>query len=243
MIHHTGAGNAHVDDAVRLANAVERARHKGIVLHSVAEHHQLGAAQTVPAFRQVGRLFDDAAHTGHRVHVDAGPRAAHVDAGAHQIGLGQRLGDGAQQQLVAFAEALLHQRGIAAQKVHAAGLARPVKGQGEGNVILRVAAARHQRHGGDGDALVDDGDAEFAFDIPARLHQLFRTAADFVVNFVTAALGILADAVQQGDAHGDGADVQMLLVDHVDGVKNVLQIQHGSASAYSLCMASKMSSR
>ena len=146
-------------------------------------------------------------------------------------------------QLVAFAEALLHQRGIAAQKVHAAGLARPVKGQGEGDVVLRVAAARHQRHGGDGDALVDDGDTEFAFDIPARLHQLFRPAADFVVNFVAAALGILADAVQQGDAHGDGADVQMLLVDHVDGVKNVLQIQHGSASAYSLCMASKMSSR
>ena len=243
MIHHTGAGNAHVDDAVRLTHAVERARHKGVVLHSVAEHHQLGAAQTVLVSRQMGRLLDDAAHTGHRVHVDAGLGAAHVDAGAHQIGLGQRLGDGAQQQLVAFAEALLHQRGIAAQKVHAAGLARPVEGQGEGNVILRVAAARHQRHGGDGDALVDDGDTEFAFDIPARLHQLFRTAADLVVNFVTAALGILADAVQQGDAHGDGADVQMLLVDHVDGVKNVLQIQHGSASAYSLCMASKMSSR
>jgi hypothetical protein len=40
-----GAGNAHVDGAFGLANAAERACHEGVVLHCIAEHHQLRAAQ------------------------------------------------------------------------------------------------------------------------------------------------------------------------------------------------------
>ena len=55
VIHHAGAGNAHVDDAFRLAHAVEGAGHEGVVLHGVAEHHQLGAAQAVPVRRPARR--------------------------------------------------------------------------------------------------------------------------------------------------------------------------------------------
>ena len=54
-----GAGNAHVDDALRLAHAVEGAGHKGVVLHRVAEHHQLGAADAVPVRGALGGILDD----------------------------------------------------------------------------------------------------------------------------------------------------------------------------------------
>ena len=191
----------------------------------------------------MGRLLDDASHTGHSIHVDARLGAAHVDAGAHQLRLGQRLRNGSQQQLVALAEALLHQSGVPADKVDAAGVGRPIQCHGEGHVVLGVAAPRHQRHGRHGDALVDDGDTELALDVLTGAYQLLRAAADLVINFPAAAIRVLADAVQQGDAHSDGADVQMLLVDHVDGIENILQTQHvASLFFYSLCMASKMSS-
>ena len=71
-----GAADADVDDAVGLADAVERAGHERVVLDRVAEHDQLGAADAVAvggAFR--GRL-DDLAHARHGVHVDAGARGA-----------------------------------------------------------------------------------------------------------------------------------------------------------------------
>ena len=55
VVHHAGAGDAHVDDALRLAHAVERARHEGVVLHRVAEYHQLGAADAVAVRGQLRR--------------------------------------------------------------------------------------------------------------------------------------------------------------------------------------------
>ena len=241
VVYHAGAGDAHIDDAVGLTYAVESPGHKGVILHGVAEHHQLGAAQPVGVTGQMGRLLDDAAHAGHGVHVDARLGGAHIDAGADDIRLRQCLWNGPQQQLVAVGKALLHQRRVAADEVHAAGLGGPVHGVGKGNVVLRVAAAGHQRHGGHGDALVDDGNTELPLNLLARPHQMLRPTADLVIDFLAAALGILADAVQQGDTHGDGADIQMALIDHVDGIKNVMYTQHGSPS-YSLCIASKMSS-
>ena len=220
VVHNAGTADAHVDDAVRLAHAVEGAGHEGVILHGVAEHHQLGAAQALLLTGEVGGLLDDAAHASHGVHVDARFGRADIHAGADEIRFRQRLGDGAQQQLVAPRHPLLHQRGKAADEVHAAGLGRPIHSQGKGHQILRVAGTGHQRHGGDGDALIDDGDAELALDVVTRLHQMLGVAGDLVIDFIAAALGILTDAVQQGDAHGDGADVQMLLVDHIDGVEN-----------------------
>ncbi len=64
--HRARAGDAHVDHAVRLARAVERARHEGVVLRRVAEDDQLGRARCT----------------------DGLPRAAHaasLTAGAHQL--------------------------------------------------------------------------------------------------------------------------------------------------------------
>ena len=110
-----------------------------------------------------------------------------------------------------------------------AGPGRPVQRQGEGHVVLRLAGACHQGHGGDGDALVDDGNAELPLDGLAGDHQFFCLTADLFIDLPAGGLGVGVGAVQQGDAHGNGADVQVLLVDHVDGGEDVIGVDHNTA--------------
>ena len=109
-------------------------------------------------------------------------------------------------------------------------MGRPVQGQGKGHIVLRLAGAGHQSHGGDGNALIDDGDAELPLDVLAGLDQLFGVAGDLFINLFAGPLGVRVAAAQERDAHGDGADVQMLLVDHLDGGEDVLLIEHKLAS-------------
>ena len=53
---------------------------------------------------------------------------------------------------------------------------------------------------------------------------------DLVVNLVTADAEAGIAAVQQADTHGDGTDIQMLLVDHMLGSQNIFSVQHGATS-------------
>ena len=226
VVHHAGAGDAHVDDPLRLAHAVEGAGHEGVVLHSVAEHHQLGAAEAAPVRGALRQLLDGAAHEGHRIHVDARLGGAHVDGRAHQVGGGKSFWDGGNELPVCVGHALLDQGGETADEVDAGSFGRPVQGGGKGGVVVCLRRSGHQGDGGDGDALVDDGDAEFLLDGLAGGHQIFGAAGDFVVDGVTGLPGVAAGAGQQGDAHGDGAHVQMLLVDHLDGLHDLVLIEH-----------------
>ena len=58
--------------AVRLARAVEGARHKGVVLRRVAEDHQFSRTDTVALCGDLGRAADDGAHHCNGIHIDAG---------------------------------------------------------------------------------------------------------------------------------------------------------------------------
>ena len=75
---------ADVDDGVRFARAVKRARHKRVVFHCVAEHDDFGAAETFG--RDFRRAFDGFARQFDRIHIDAGARAADIDGAAHDVG-------------------------------------------------------------------------------------------------------------------------------------------------------------
>ena len=46
--------------------------------------------------------------------------------------------------------------------------------------------------------------------------------ADLIVNLFAAAPDVLARAVEQRDAHRNRADVEMLLIDHIDRVNDLL---------------------
>ena len=223
---YAGTGDAHVDHAVALAHAVERAGHKGVILDCVAEDHQLGAAETGLAGGELGALLDDAAHDAHGVHVDARLGGAHVDRGADILRAGQGLGDGGDEFPVGGGGALLHQGGEAADEVDAGSLGRIVHGNGEGDVVLGLGGPGHQGHGRDRDALVHNGNAILPLNILAGGDETVGIAGDLIIDLPAGGFGIGIGAVQKGDPHGDGAYVQVLLVDHVDGVQDFVGIDH-----------------
>ena len=111
---------------------MECAGHKGVILHGVGKHHQLGAAEATAVFCQLRRFFDDLPHAAHRVHINTRPGAAYVHAGAHQVRFRQRLGNGIDQHTVAVGTALLHQRRKAAHKIYSAVLCGFVQCLGNG---------------------------------------------------------------------------------------------------------------
>ncbi len=66
----------------------------------------------------------------------------------------------------------------------------------------------------DGYSFVDDRDPVFAADLLAGGDEPLREAADLFADFVRRALHVVRDTVEEADAHGNRADVEILLVDH-----------------------------
>ena len=231
-LDHAGAADAHVDGAIALADAMEGPRHKRIVLHRIAEHHQFRAAQAAFVCRPRGGLFDDVAHHAHRVHVNARARGTHVDGGTQVFGCAERLGNGFNQPPVGRGDALMHQRGIAADEIHASfprGLVQRLRDFGR--MADRAGNQRDRRHG---DALVHDRHAEFRFNGAAHLHQVFRLAGDAVVHAHAQRALVVAHTGQQGNAHGDGAHVQLLVIDHLQRLQDFRGSDHGALSLLNL---------
>ncbi len=227
-LHHAGARDAHAHSTVALAGTVERPRHEGIVLHRVAEHHQLRAAQPAVVRRGRGGVFDRLAHQPHGVHVDARPGGAHVDRGAQKVRDGQRLGDGFDQPPVRLRHGLVHQRRVAADEVHTGSLGGVVQRLRHPHGVLDRAG--DQRRRGHRDALVHDGHADLPLDVPAHFHQMLGLPGDAVVDVVTQLLFVVRHAVKQRYPHGDRAHVQLLVVDHLQGLEDLRGIDHVHAS-------------
>ena len=95
------AGDAHMDLAVRLAGAVERARHEGVVLGCIAEDDELCCADALTVGGQLAGLLDGLAHQLHGVHVQARFGRADVHRAADDVRLGQGTGDGLDEAQVA----------------------------------------------------------------------------------------------------------------------------------------------
>ena len=233
--HGTGAGNAYMDLAVRLTGAVEGTSHKGIVLRGVAEHHQLGSTDALTVGSQLAGLLDSLAHELDSVHVQAGLGGTDVHRAAHDVGLGQGTGNGLDQAAVTGRKALVHQSTVAAHKVHAHLFAGSVQGLGKIHRVCLRAGTQQHGNGGNADALVDDGDAVFGTDVLHGRYQVGRLGGDLVVDILAGLFGVRVDAVQQADAHGHRADVQVVLGEHLDGLKNITGVKHTHSSVVLLC--------
>ena len=216
-VYHAGAGDTHGDGGVCLLHAVECARHEGVVADCVGEDDELGAAEAVCVRGQVSGGADGFTHELDGAHVNAGAGGSDVYGGADHVGFCERSRDGADQLFVGGGHALVDEGAEATDKVHADCLSCRVEGAGEFYVVLIAGGACHQCDGGDGDALVDDRDAEFSFDTFADADEVCGAAGDLVVDFATGYFAVGVGAVEQGDAHGDGANVELLLLDHSDG--------------------------
>ena len=117
--HDAGAGDAHVDDHVGLADAVYGAGHERVVLDHVAEDDELRAADAVAVGGGRGRRLDRLGHAHDRVHVDARARGGDVDRRADALGCGERRRDRVDERCRPPPDALLHERREAADEVDA----------------------------------------------------------------------------------------------------------------------------
>ena len=205
---------------------MECARHEGVVADGVCEDDELGAAEAVGVRGQVCGGADGLAHELDGAHVDASAGGANVYGGADHVGFCERSRDGANQLFVGGGHALVDEGAEATDEVHADCLGCRVEGAGEFYVVLIAGGACHQRDGGDGDALVDNRDAELGLDAFADADEVRCATGDLVVDFAAGYFAVGVGAVEQGDAHGDGANVEFLLLDHSDSFKNIV-IHHG----------------
>ena len=62
------------------------------------------------------------------------------------------------------------------------------------------------------------------FDFFTGLDQVLRLAADFFIDFFTGAFLVPISAVQQGNPHGNCADVQIFLLNHGDGFHDIVYV-------------------
>ena len=222
------AGTAYADihHAVGFSDPVERACHEGIVLRSVAENHQLCRSEAIVVGGQLGTFSDDMSHLCDRVHIDAGFGGADVDGGADPFCLGKRLRNALNQRVVAGSEALMHKSRIAAEEVDSHLLCRSVEGVGYLDGILVGACRRDHRRRCDGNSFIDDGNAVLGFYLLAGSDEISGIPADLVVDFAAHPVDVAVGAVQQADSHCNGAYVQIFILDHMDGFKNVFGIKH-----------------
>ena len=211
-----GAAYAHIDDAVRFAGAVEGARHKGIILRCIAEDNQLGGTDALPVAGQFRGSADDGAHGADGIHVDAGLGAADIDRGTDELCFGKSLRDRGYQRLVAGGKAFLGQGGVTADEVDADGAGSLIQCSG---ILDRIAAGDAGQHSDrrNGYPFVDNGNAVFFFDGFSYGYQVSCLADDLFIDLFTCFVDVCIGTVQQGDAHGGGADVQIFVLDHPYG--------------------------
>lgn len=214
----SGTGDADVDDAVVLARAEERARHKGVVLDRVGEHDQLGAGDAVLVASEVGGAFEDAAHQADGVHIDACFRGGDVDGRAHFFGGRERFGDALDELALIGGHRLVDEGGVAAEEVDAYLFCRAVERAYD--LYMSAACGRDEADRGDGHALVDDGDADLFGDGVAHVDETAGGAHDLVVDLGGGAVGVVGDAVEQRDPQRDRPHVEVLSRDHIDRFEN-----------------------
>ena len=133
-------------------------------------------------------------------------------------GVGDRLDEGG----VAAREALLDQRAEAAEEVDADLVGGRVQRVRHLEVGLRVVAADDVGDRRDRDAPVDDGHAVLLLQLGGDLDQLAGAAHDLGVDALGRAARLAGGAVVEGDAHGDGPDVEVLGPDHAHGLEDLL---------------------
>ena len=208
---------------------MEAACHERVVVGGIAECHELHATVGVVVCGGVCDVFDDVAEQLDGVHVDAGFGGSHIDRRADNVGFAQRLRQGADEQLFSRGHGLGYECRVAADQVDADLLRRTVKRMRNFHEVLRALAraCADQGNRGDGDALVDDRNAVVAFDGLASRYEILGIRGDLAIDVLTDLVDAVGRAVQQADAHGNSAHVELLLLDHLVGLVDLHDIQHG----------------
>jgi len=235
---HARPADADVDDGFRLADAVDRARHERIVFRLVGEDDELGRGEPAPVCALPAEVVDDLAHEPDCVHVDAVARRADVDRRAHLLRADERLRDRGDEFHVPAAQPALHVGRETADEVHAhlsRGLVERVAERGE---AVPVEPRADVRDGSDREALVDHGQAILVAHRLACGDEPLGLAAHLVPDRGAGRVHVARVAVQQVQAEGDRAHVEVLFLDHGDRAENLFGANHTSTSFVARKMAS-----
>jgi hypothetical protein len=110
-----------------------------------------------------------------------------------------------------------------ADEIHPNRVGGTIQASGQVNVGIGVRAFPDQRDGRDGNASIDDRDTIFPFERIPGADQVLRVAADLLVSALAGACKGAVQAIPQADAHGNGANVQVLHLDHLEGLENLVR--------------------
>src|SRR5699024_1779689 len=218
VVDHTGARDADGDHRVQLLDAVEGTSHERVITDRVGEDYELRTGDGGLVLRQLGCFFDDPAHQADGVHVHAGTGGRNVHRAADRAGGGQCLGDGADEPLVRGRRALLDERGVATDEVHAELAGGTVQSLGDLHRVT-LHAGGDEGDGGDGDTLVHNRDPELALDALTHGHQVAGALGHAIVDRLRRGLHGGAGAANERDAHRDRADIQAVVLDHPDDLE------------------------
>ena len=234
MLDHTGTADTDIDDAVALGNAVECASHEGIVSGGIAEHDDLGAAESLLLARQLRRALDHIAHLAHGIHIDARLRRADVDRRADNIRRRHRLRNGVDEHAVAVRHSLFDECRKSANEVDPDRLARAIECLRHRDEGIRLTRIRCNPDGRDRDTFIDDGDAVLRLDVLARLNEILRRARDLLIDILAELLEIWMGTVPQGDSHRNGTHIEAVFCNHPIGFTDVLKCNQSAAPCSNL---------
>ena len=127
ILHNARTAHTHTNHGIWLTHTEEGASHEGVVVGSIAEHHELGATYRHTLLSGFGCLSHDVAHKTYGIHVDARLGRTDVHGAANKVGLGKGLGDGAYHQLVAVGHSFRNNGRVATEEVHTHGLGGTVE--------------------------------------------------------------------------------------------------------------------
>ena len=120
----------------------------------------------------------------------------------------------------------MHQGRKSTDKVHLQLLGKLVQLHRPFHVIVFTARFSHQGNGSYGNTLVDDRHTEFSLNTATSFYQFSCIPQDFLPHSPTAFLAAFAGTIPQGNPHGNGPHVQLVLHEHIycllnlDGRKN-----------------------
>ena len=196
---------------------MECSGHEGVILGDIAEDNELGAAQAAVFGGEFRRFFDDLTHGVDGVHIDARLGGTDVHRGTDAFRFRQGLRDASDEFFIGLGHAFVNEGGETSEEVYAHFFGGTVQRFGEDDIIIAFRSRGGNGNRCNGNAFIDDGNAEITADLFPGLHEILCFEADLVVNLFRCFFRVGIGAVHETDPHGDGADIEIFVVYHMEG--------------------------
>ena len=205
---------AYIDYSFRFSHTVESTCHKGVVRYGVAEDYQFRTTDSIAVSSTSSSHLHYFTHLFYSVHIDTAFGRTNAYRRTNNVSYSQRFRNRSNQISVAFGVAFIYQCRKTTNEVYAYILRSFIKSLRQRNIVIGVTAFANHGNGGYGNAFVNNGHAQFKFQIFASFYKVFCLLANLIINFLRSYLHIGMSAVTQANAHSDGAHVQFVFGNH-----------------------------